>query len=141
MAQTPEGKIKERVRKVLKFVGAQFFMPSASIYGKAGAHDFICCLHGLYVSVEAKATKRDKPTDLQIEFAKEVTKAGGRTYLVHRGNIREWAEEIIAFYKFGKPLIGHDFTKYARKRRRTNRPVPEPAPDLAGDPYGEVYTL
>jgi penicillin-binding protein-related factor A (putative recombinase) len=93
---TPEGKVKEKVREILKRCGAQYFMPSAGVYGRSGASDFICCYRGVYIALECKATAQDKPTRLQELFMKQVNAAGGRTFVIHAGNVSELEGAIHA---------------------------------------------
>jgi len=145
MGTTPEGKVKKDVKKLLvalkKRKMAHWFMPSASIFGKAGAHDFICCIRGRFVTIETKA-RNVRPTDLQIDFGQDVMKAGGICYKVHPGNWKAVAKEIIDFAFQGIPLKGHDYFIYDRKSpRRTNRRISKSAAHSTGNSEREVYTL
>jgi hypothetical protein len=49
-----EAQIKQKVKNLLKKYDVFYFMPSASVYGKSGIPDFICCLNGLFIAIEAK---------------------------------------------------------------------------------------
>jgi hypothetical protein len=138
MATTPEGKVKKDVKKLLKALKqrglAHWFMPSASIYGKAGAHDFICCIRGRFVTIETKSGNI-KPTDLQIDFGKETITAQGISYKVYPKNFEAVAREILDWALKGIPLKGHDFSIYDRKpKRRTNRRVSEPVSNSESNP-------
>lgn len=87
--------VKKEVKAILDDFGVQYFMPSASMYGKAGAHDFICCAVGHYVSIEAKTSSNSKgATDLQIEFAKDVRAAGGVALLINEHHL-EWLRNDV----------------------------------------------
>lgn len=55
MANTPEGKVKDGVKKFLKERGAWFFMPVSNGMGQAGIPDFIICYKGVFVAIETKA--------------------------------------------------------------------------------------
>jgi hypothetical protein len=55
MATTPEGKVKNDIKKVLNARGVWYFMPSANGFGKVGVPDFICCWEGRFLAIEAKA--------------------------------------------------------------------------------------
>lgn len=57
MATTPEGKVKDRCKALLKKYGAWYFMPVQSGYGVAGVPDILCCLppHGKFLAIETKA--------------------------------------------------------------------------------------
>lgn len=88
MAQTPEGKVKDKIKQWLDEQGAFSFMPVPSGYGSNGQHDFTICIPkvvtqdmigktiGMYVSIEAKA-EGGKMTKLQEERATEITAAFG----------------------------------------------------------------
>lgn len=76
MAQTPEGKVKDRVKKILKERGVFFFMPAANGYGSTGILDFIGLYKGRFFAIEAKAGD-NKPTALQYRFLDNVNNAGG----------------------------------------------------------------
>ena len=98
MSNTPEGKIKRKLDKVLKQEGVWFFNPQAGPFGRAGIHDKIACIGGKFVGIECKADKTKKPTPLQIKAMKEIEMAGGKCFLVYddttieevRDYIKEW---------------------------------------------------
>jgi len=68
---TPEGKVKEAVKKILKKHGIWYFMPSANGYGKVGIPDIIACWEGRFFAIETKAPGKINNTtpnqDMQIE--------------------------------------------------------------------------
>ena len=78
---TPEGQVKDSVKKLLKRYGAQYFMPVSNGMGKAGVSDIICCHRGKYIAIETKAGK-GKATPLQLKFMQEVVTAGGAALIV-----------------------------------------------------------
>ena len=51
---TPEGKVKDAIKIVLKRMGAYYHMPVQNGMGKPSL-DFICCIRGKFVAIEAKA--------------------------------------------------------------------------------------
>jgi hypothetical protein len=55
MAMTPEGRVKERVKAVLKLRGAYYYMPVSNGMGRVGAPDFIVCHDGRFIAIETKA--------------------------------------------------------------------------------------
>ena len=58
MANTPEGKVKDEIRKVLDALpDCWYFMPPASPYGRAGIPDFVGHVAGRFFAIEAKAEK------------------------------------------------------------------------------------
>ena len=46
--------VKERIKKVLKKLDIWFFMPSANVFGRRGIPDFVCCMLGMFIGIEAK---------------------------------------------------------------------------------------
>ena len=98
MSNTPEGKMKRKLDKVLKQEGVWFFNPQAGPFGRAGIPDKIACIGGKFVGIECKADKTKKPTPLQIKAMKEIEMAGGKCFLVYddttieevRDYIKEW---------------------------------------------------
>jgi hypothetical protein len=90
---TPEGKIKKRIKDVLKKVGAYYVMPYGAGYGNAGAPDFIVCVQGRFIGIEAKAGS-NKATALQLHNLMEIRKAGGKSFVVNEDNIDTLEKEL-----------------------------------------------
>lgn len=70
---TPEGKVKEKIKQVLREHGAYYHMPVQNGMGKPSL-DFIGCINGRFIAVEAKAergslTLRQKATIADMEAA------------------------------------------------------------------------
>lgn len=83
MALTPEGRIKEAIKRWLKARGIWFFMPAANGFGKVGVPDFICCWNGQFFAIEAKAPgKRNGTTVNQDKRIAEILDAGGWVIVV-----------------------------------------------------------
>lgn len=78
---TPEGKVKARVKAVLKRFGAYYHMVVQNGMG-APSLDFVGCHAGRFFSVETKAGNKDM-TDRQKQTASEMRKAGGKVFLVN----------------------------------------------------------
>ena len=53
--QTPEGRVKAKVKKLLKQYGVYFYMPMQNGYGVHGIPDFVCCCNGHFIGIETKA--------------------------------------------------------------------------------------
>ena len=49
---TPESKVKQMVKEVLKEYNVYYVMPLGQQYGKSGVPDFICCMNGYFFSIE-----------------------------------------------------------------------------------------
>lgn len=83
---TPEGKVKERIKQILKELDVWFFMPPANGYGRAGIPDFVGCLKGRFIAIEAKAGK-GKTTALQDREIARINSSGGFAIVVNEHNI------------------------------------------------------
>ena len=83
---TPEGKVKERIKQILKELNVWFFMPPANGYGRAGIPDFVGCLRGRFIAIEAKAGK-GKTTALQDREIERINSSGGYAVVVNEHNI------------------------------------------------------
>lgn len=83
MAQTPEGRVKDAVKKELKARGIWYFMPMQNGFGVVGISDFICCWRGTFLAIETKAPgKRNNTTPNQDRVLKEIEKHGGISIVV-----------------------------------------------------------
>lgn len=94
---TPEGKVKERVKKLLKENDVFFFMPKGSTYGTQGIPDIICCIRGLFIGIETKAG-HGVPTAMQKEQMHRIIENGGYTFCINERNfdeLREWIETAV----------------------------------------------
>lgn len=89
---TPEGRVKEAVKKALKKHDIWYFMPSANGYGKVGVPDFICCWGGKFLAIETKAPgKLDNLTANQKIQIDLISQAKGIAIVV---------DDIEQLYKF-----------------------------------------
>jgi hypothetical protein len=81
---TPEGKIKTKIKKLLKTYeeqGIYYEMPVPSGYGKSGL-DFTGCFRGRFFAIEAKAPGT-KPTNLQEDTMERICDSGGVVFLIY----------------------------------------------------------
>jgi len=85
---TPEGKVKEKVKKVLKELNTYYVMPATGGYGASGAPDFIVCHEGKFYGIECKA-KGNVPTALQLKHMSDISVAGGKAFVVNETNINQ----------------------------------------------------
>jgi hypothetical protein len=76
--KTEEGKVKDKVRDLLREYGAYWFMPVQMGYGQASL-DFLCCLNGRFVAIETKAPGKiyTRLTMRQYRAMQAITNAGG----------------------------------------------------------------
>lgn len=77
---TPEGKVKEKVKKVLNEFGVYYHMPVQNGMGKPSL-DFVCCHKGRFLAIETK-TEKGKLTTRQQVTMEEMQKAGAIVLLI-----------------------------------------------------------
>lgn len=78
MAATPEGKVKEAVKRRLKDAGIWWYCPVQNGMGVVGIPDFICCWNGRLLAIETKAPgKRANTSPNQDRRIAEIKAAGG----------------------------------------------------------------
>lgn len=87
MASTPEGLVKNRVKKILNEYGALHFSPFMAGMGSAGVSDIICLYKGRFIAIECKADEKKLPTELQKKFLKKVVDWQGIGLIIHKNNI------------------------------------------------------
>lgn len=95
MANTPEGKIKDAVKRLLKKHGAYYFMPVSNGMGSMGVFDVVCCVNGVFLGIECKSTSSKKPTALQTHNATAAANAGGVIFLAHVDNLTDLEDTIV----------------------------------------------
>lgn len=99
-ALTPEGKVKRKIRDVLDKYKPHlwYFMPRGTTFGMSGVPDFICCVCGVFVGVEAKAGK-GKPSPLQLAVMENIRVAEGVTFVVYENDIEQLDDAINKLVK------------------------------------------
>ena len=93
MAATPEKLVKNKIKVILQDGGAYYAMPIGSGYGNAGVPDFLACVNGRFLAVEAKAGK-GKTTALQDAHLEKIKTAGGVSMVVNELNLDQLKETI-----------------------------------------------
>ena len=86
MAATPEAKVKARVVKQLKDIGAYYFSPVTGGYGRSGVPDIVACVGGRFVGIEGKAGK-GVTTALQEKNLAEIRLNGGTALIINEDNV------------------------------------------------------
>lgn len=94
MAQTPEAKVKTKVKKYLNDRGIYFTSPFTAGYGASGAPDIIACFEGKFIGIECKANG-NKPTLLQTEHMKRIQRGGGTAVVIDEKNIDTMLEALF----------------------------------------------
>lgn len=92
---TPEGKVKDKVKKILKELGAYYVMPATGGYGSSGAPDILVCYDGRFFGVECKAGD-NQPTALQMKHLTDIRNAGGLSMVVNESNIDDLKEMLLS---------------------------------------------
>jgi len=93
---TPEGKVKEQVKYLLRQHKAYYHMPVSNGMG-APTLDFICCLNGRFFAIETKAPGK-KPTLRQQGTMESMSRAGAAVFVVAgeegMSELREYLIEV-----------------------------------------------
>lgn len=88
MAATPEKKVKDKVVKQLKALGAYYFYPVTGGFGSSGVPDIVGCYNGKFFGFECKANG-NKPTALQKKNLDEIIGVGGLAVVIDEHNVHE----------------------------------------------------
>ena len=94
MASTPEGLVKQKIKRILNDAGALHFSPYMAGMGVAGVSDIIALHNGMFIAIEAKADATKKPTELQKKFLGQVRANGGIALVIHKDNLDELKEVL-----------------------------------------------
>ena len=97
MASTPEALVKKKIRKILDAEGVYYAMPIGTGYGNSGVPDFLCCIGGRFVAIEAKAGK-GKTTALQDDHIRRIRDAKGAAMILNEENLYT-LEPLIHFIR------------------------------------------
>jgi pantoate kinase len=101
MATTPEAKVKAKIKVILKVYDIYYAMPIGTGYGNSGVPDFLCCVRGRFLAIEAKAGK-GKTTALQDKNIKQIIASGGLAIVVNEDNIEELESLLKHVLRGGK---------------------------------------
>ena len=83
---TPEGKTKTKIKAMLKKYNVYYAMPMGTGFGNSGVPDFLCCMNGFFLGIEAKAGK-GKTTALQNKNLDSIVTAGGMAIVVNEDSM------------------------------------------------------
>lgn len=83
---TPEGKVKQQIKKILDAYDVYYFMPHGGMFGNIGVPDFVACYHGWFLAIEAKA-KGNKPSPRQEKHLQAINNHGGRGLVIDENNL------------------------------------------------------
>lgn len=93
---TPEKKVKEKVKTILKKLNAYYCMPATGGYGASGVPDILACYKGKFIGIETKANG-NTPTALQQKHLRDISITGGLSLVIDETNI-----DMLEFYITGK---------------------------------------
>ena len=88
MAMTPEAKVKAKIKTILKANNVYYAMPIGTGYGSSGVPDFLCCVHGYFIAIEAKAGK-GTTTALQDKNLTQIRESGGVALVINETNLSD----------------------------------------------------
>lgn len=91
---TPENRVKADIKKILAANHVYYAMPMGTGYGKSGVPDFLCCVSGYFLAIEAKAGK-GTTTALQDREIAAIFDAGGTALIINENNLDELNSYII----------------------------------------------
>ena len=97
MASTPEAKVKAKIKAILKKHDVYYAMPIGTGYGNSGVPDFLCCVNGKFVAIEAKAGK-GTTTALQEKNLREIRAGNGIAFVTNESNL-EFLDTAIKLMK------------------------------------------
>lgn len=80
MAQTPEGRVKDAVKRLLKRYPHYGWWPVPAGFGE-NSLDWVGCVGGRFVAIETKAPGKS-PTPLQELVIRRIHAAGGVTFVI-----------------------------------------------------------
>jgi hypothetical protein len=101
MATKPEVKVKKQIKELLEKHKAYYFTPVTSGFGTSGVPDFVACIKGKFVGIEAKAGK-GQTTALQDKNLTQIMDAGGVAIVVNETGI----EDLRLLLEVGLPTQG-----------------------------------
>lgn len=102
MVITKESQVKKEIRKILDRYpnDIHYFMPSMNGYGKSGVSDFICCVKGRFLAIEAKVSKNNA-TDNQKLFIQNINRTAGVAVIVNETLLPQLDRAINQLLKTG----------------------------------------
>lgn len=96
MTTTPEGRVKAKVKALLKKYNIYHFMPATGGYGRSGVPDIIACMRGRFLTIECKAGN-GKLTPLQSRELALIEEAGGLAYVINEDSIESLEIALLSF--------------------------------------------
>lgn len=99
-AKTHEGKVKQRVKKILDELNCYYFMPVTNGYSRSGVPDFVACVNGVFVGIETKSKFSTRiVTVLQKKNLQGIADTGGISMEINEDNVEkipEYLKDVVA---------------------------------------------
>lgn len=95
---TPEGKVKHKIKEILRSHDVWYFMPRGTALGTSGVPDFICCVNGRFLAIEAKAEK-GKLSALQVQQLMAIRDKGKGCAITYYPGNEDLLERLIRILK------------------------------------------
>lgn len=112
MAQTPEAKVKKKVKVLLDKHGAYYFMPIGGPFATQGIPDIICCIKGKFIGIECKANG-GRVTALQEKNLDNIEHNGGIAVLVDETGVDKLDNLLHSSGMWSSSGSFHNFSKRA----------------------------
>lgn len=113
-----ENAVKSKIRRVCSELPMLLHSVPAGEYSTGGIADFLACVNGRYVAIEAKWDKNCNTSALQARFLRNVLNNGGYVAVVDKDNVSGLRDWLLGIAK-GTPSSAH----YVRKPRDLNGPA------------------
>ena len=96
--KTPEGLVKSDIAVILHRVAQEYPLsyhcPVPCGFGQAGVSDFVCCVAGRYLEIEAKSAVGEQ-SKLQKQHQAEVEASGGVYFCISPRNMEKLYDAIV----------------------------------------------
>lgn len=93
--RTPEGKVKREIKAIFDEFGIYWFCPATYGFGASGVPDFVGCVDGRFLAVEAKSKyTRHGVTRLQQHNIDKIQANNGVALVVNEDNLDELRNTI-----------------------------------------------
>lgn len=123
MSKTPEGKVKDEVRKIFQNINDKwpgrlwYCMPMGQLYGKRGVPDFLVCVNGKFIAIETKA-EGGKPTAMQKLELRKIAEAGGYNLIVFPASLELLSRMLHELAEFGDTGVAESINQYGHEAIR-----------------------
>lgn len=91
-----EADVKKRITRLLKKYAIWYTMPHQAGFSQPGVPDYLCCVRGRFLGIEAKFGK-NTTTPMQERQLGDIRKAGGRAIVVNDKNIEQLESELYTW--------------------------------------------